>query len=104
MECLMERALKEYPLPAEVTLEEDGHPRIRRWTFIFDLYGFGIRYYDPRVTMRLMDLFQMAYRGRVKQLIVLALPSLFSPFWKMVQPFMKPATLEKVEFSDWDSI
>merc|ERR1712159_846749 len=101
MTCLMERALTEYPLPVEPALDEDGHPKIRRWTFIFDLHGFGMRYYDPRVSMRLLELFQVVHRGRVKKLLVLDAPQLFWGFWKLVQPFMRPATQEKLQFSDW---
>jgi hypothetical protein len=104
MTCLMERALKEYPFLQDAPLEDDGHPRIRRWTFIFDLYGFGLRYYDPRVTLRLLELFQVAYRSRVKKLMVLDAPKIFWGFFKMVQPFMRPVTKEKLQFSDWKTI
>merc|ERR1712151_1004483 len=103
MTCLMERALGEFQ-SADIVLESDGHPRTRQWTFIFDLYGFGLRYYDPRVTIRLLELFQVVHRGRVKKLIVLDAPSLFSGFWKIVKPFMKEATVEKIQFSTWEEI
>merc|ERR1712151_428381 len=103
MTCLMERALGEFQ-SADIVLESDGHPRTRQWTFIFDLYGFGLRYYDPRVTMRLLELFQVVHRGRVKKLIVLDAPSLFAGFWNVVKPFMKQATIEKVQFSSWHAI
>jgi len=50
--CLTERMLAEFPCPEGEALEDDGHPRTRRWSFIFDLHGFGLRYWDPTVTLR----------------------------------------------------
>merc|ERR1712032_1518867 len=104
MTCLLERALNEYPSSPDALLEEDGHPKTRQWSFIFDLYGFGLRYYDPRVTMRLLELFQVAHRGRLKKLFVLDAPWVFWSFWQIVRPFMKEETAAKVEFSDWETI
>jgi len=101
--CLLERALGEFNDAVDV-LEADGHPRTRRWTFIFDLYGFGLRYWDPRVSLRLLDLFQVAHRGRLKKFLVLDAPGMFGGFYSLVQPFMKPATGKKIQFSDWKTI
>eukprot|EP00928_Gymnodinium_smaydae_P071478 TRINITY_DN55043_c0_g1_i1.p1 TRINITY_DN55043_c0_g1~~TRINITY_DN55043_c0_g1_i1.p1 ORF type:complete len:308 (+),score=35.68 TRINITY_DN55043_c0_g1_i1:61-984(+) len=103
MTCLIEKALREYPA-RPITYEEDGHPRVRTWTFVFDLHGFGVRYYNPKVTMRLMHLFQLAYRQRVKKMIILDPPIIFKGFWKIVKPFMRPSTIEKVQFSHWQRI
>mmetsp|Transcript_6103 Transcript_6103/g.9894 ORF Transcript_6103/g.9894 Transcript_6103/m.9894 type:complete len:324 (-) Transcript_6103:45-1016(-) len=104
MTCLLERALNEYPTSVKFPLEDDGHPHVRRWTFIFDLYGFGLRYYDPRVTMRLLELFQVVHRGRLKKLFVLDAPYGFGSFWQIVRPLLKEETASKLEFSDWKTI
>merc|ERR1712176_1337832 len=50
------------------------------------------------------ELFQVAHRGRLKKLLVLDAPTIFSGFFRMVQPFFKPATREKLEFSNWELI
>lgn len=101
MTCLLERALREFPDQAQSVLEADGHPKTRQWTFIFDLHGFGLRYYDPRVTIKLLELFQVVHRGRLKKLMVLDAPRIFARFFRLVQPFFKPATRDKLEFTDW---
>lgn len=102
MTCLMESALAEYPSSPSIPLGDDGHPKARQWTFIFDLHGFGLRYYDPRVTLRLLELFQVVHRARVKKFFVLDSPSIFWGFWNMVKPFMNADTAAKIVFSNWE--
>merc|ERR1740121_3435658 len=101
--CLLERALCEFQ-EAPAVLEADGHPRVRTWTYIFDLHGFGMRYYDPRVTIRLLELFQVVHRGRLKKFLIMDAPGIFGGFFKLVTPFMRPATVQKIQFADWESI
>lgn len=104
MTCLLDRALKEFPEAPDAPFADDGHPKVRQWTYIFDLHGFGMRYYDARVPLRLLELFQVVHRGRLKKMICLDAPFGFGNFFNIVRPFMKPATREKLEFSSWESI
>jgi len=103
--CLFERALRDFPAASGgQSLDCHGHPRIRQWTFIFDLYGFGLKHGDPRVPIKLLELLQMAYRGRVKSLIVLNAPTLFWGLWAMISPFIKQVTTAKIQFANWNGI
>lgn len=100
MICLFERAMKEFPTPPSGHLDPlDGHVRVRKWTWVIDIYGFGVRHTDPRTTRNLITLLQTAYRGRLKKLIVLDAPTIFQGFYENVaKPFMKPRTASLVEF------
>lgn len=100
MICLFERALRDLPAnPNELVSPEDGHARVRQWTWIIDLYGFGVRHTNPKTSYNLITLLQTAYRGRLKRLVLLDAPTGFAPFYENVaKPFMKPATANRLEF------
>lgn len=100
MICLFERVLRALPMDPSMLVEaEDGHLRVRRWTWVIDLYGFGVRHSDPRTSRNLITLLQTAYRGRLKRLVLLDAPTGFQPFYeKVAKPFMKPRTAELIEF------
>merc|ERR1719195_1039108 len=103
MICLFERVLQEYPAAPSAPVDpEDGHARVRQWTWIIDLYGFGARHMDPRTSRNLITLLQTAYRGRLNKLVLLDAPTGFQPFYENVaKPFMKPRTADRLEFVRW---
>merc|ERR1712107_69407 len=47
MTCLFEQSLKAYP-------------QARKWTWIIDMHGCGLAHLDPRTSMRLLSLLQIA--------------------------------------------
>lgn len=99
MICLFEKALRDFPNPNAPVDPADGHLHVRKWTWIIDLYGFGMRHTNPKTTMNLITLLQTAYRGRLKKLILLDPHTGFKPFYENVaRPFMKPQTAERIEF------
>merc|ERR1719210_322800 len=103
MICLFERALQDFPADPSTPVDPvDGHARVRQWTWIIDLYGFGARHMDPRTSKNLITLLQTAYRGRLKKMVLLDAPSGFHTFFESVaKPFMKPRTADRIEFVRW---
>jgi len=100
MICLFERTLQEFPPKQNDALDpQDGHLRIRKWTWVIDLYGFGVRHMSPKTTYQLITLLQTAYRGRLKRCLLLDSPMGFETFYENVaKPFMKPATTALIDF------
>lgn len=95
MMCLFERTLRRHPAP-----DTGMH---RRWSWVIDLYGFGLRHMDPRTSVKLLHLLQTAYRARLKHLLIVDAPFGFWGLWKAVSSFIKPATSQLIEFVDWSS-
>jgi hypothetical protein len=88
MTCLFESALKKYP-------------RAKQWTWIIDMHGFGVGNLDPRTSIKLLHLLQVAYRGRLKRCVVLDAPLMFSGLWSVVQPFIAERTAKSIAFKTW---
>lgn len=91
MACVFERSLKKYP-------------GAKKWTWIIDMHGFGVGNLDPRTSIKLLHLLQVAYRGRLKRCIVLDAPLMFASLWSVVQPFIATRTAESIVFKTWPAI
>merc|ERR1712046_75043 len=88
MVCLFERALAAYP-------------SAKKWSWIIDMHDFGIYNLDPRTSIGLLHLLQVAYRGRLKHCIILDAPFLFESLWSMVCPFINERTAKSIVFKVW---
>jgi len=88
MVCLFERALRAYPAA-------------KQWTWIIDMHGFGVGHLDPRTSIALLRLVQVAYRGRLKRCVVLDAPLMFGGLWTVVKPFIASNTAEAIFFDTW---
>jgi hypothetical protein len=99
MACLFERALRE--VPAKSSTGGLNPPHVRKWSWVIDLYGFGFRHLDPRTSIRLLELMQVAYRGRLKHMLIVDAPVMFWGLWRAVKSFIKPATADLIEFVEW---
>lgn len=94
MACLFERALRQFPAPA---------PALRRWTWVIDMHGFGIKHTDPRTSIELLHLLDCAYPERLKLALVVDAPTIFWGLWNAVKPLMAAKTAAKIEFISWDN-
>lgn len=88
MTCAFERALK-------------AHSAAKQWTWVIHMHGFGLANLDPRVSVKLLHLLQVAYRGRLKRCIVLDAPRMFGSLWSSVSPFIRAKTAKAISFHTW---
>ena len=77
-------------------------PHITRWSWVVDIHGFGFRHLNPRTSIKLLELLQGIYRGRLKRLLIVDAPSMFWKLWSVVKRFIKPATAQLTEFVHWN--
>jgi len=69
--------------------------------------GFGLKHCDPRTSVALLRLLQVAYRDRLKRCIVLDAPSLFVDWlWLPLKNsgVIRPHTASLIEFKPWDDV
>jgi len=91
MACVFERSLRAYPLA-------------KKWTWIIHMHGFGLKNLDPRTSIKLLHLLQVAYRDRLKRAIVLDAPVMFGRSWSVIQPFIKEKTAKSIHFDTWPAV
>jgi len=91
MTCLFERALQRFP-------------KAKKWTWIIDMHGFGVGNMDPRTSIKLLHLLQVAYRGRLKRCIVLNAPFGWGVLWSSIQPFIQEKTASLIQFHVYPKI
>eukprot|EP00931_Biecheleriopsis_adriatica_P041443 TRINITY_DN23684_c0_g1_i1.p1 TRINITY_DN23684_c0_g1~~TRINITY_DN23684_c0_g1_i1.p1 ORF type:complete len:447 (-),score=61.98 TRINITY_DN23684_c0_g1_i1:27-1367(-) len=91
MTCLFERALKRYP-------------NAKKWTWIIDMHGFGIANMDPRTSIKLLNLLQVSYRGRLKRCIVLDAPFGFGTLWSSIKVLINKQTASSIQFRSYPEI
>jgi hypothetical protein len=96
MACLFERALQ-----SDTKGSTGGAPR--RWSWVIDLYGFGLRHMDPRTSVKLLELMQVAYRGRLKRILIVDAPTVFWGLWRAIKPFISRTTEQLIEFVEWEA-
>jgi hypothetical protein len=96
MACLFERALQ-----SDTKGSTGGAPR--RWSWVIDLYGFGLRHMDPRTSVKLLELMQVAYRGRLKRILIVDAPTVFWGLWRATKPFISRTTEQLIEFVEWEA-
>ena len=93
MACLFERALHQFPA---------SPPAVRRWTWVIDMHGFGIKHTDPRTSIELLHLLDCAFPERLKLMLIVDAPAVFSVLWTVVKPLMQAKTVAKIEFVTWE--
>lgn len=92
--CVLERAMQAYPGTAE---------RPGLFTWVVDIHGFGIisRHSDPRTSISLLALLKVAFKGRLKRIVVMAAPNSFWATWRVVRTVIDEKTDKCIEFLDW---
>jgi len=92
--CVLERALKAYPGTAD---------RPGLFTWVVDIHGFGLlsRHADPRTSISLLKLLKVAFKGRLKRIVVLSAPTSFWATWGAVRTVVDEETDKCIEFLDW---
>ncbi|KAG1676460.1 hypothetical protein FOA52_002280 [Chlamydomonas sp. UWO 241] len=78
-------------------------PGVESWVWLNDFIGFGLADCHPGLAMSFIELTGTHYPERLGQLIVLDAPSIMTPVWNMVRPFVDPATHKKIRFLPNDS-
>jgi len=73
-------------------------PRVERFIYVADLYNLGIGNLDLKSNIQFFKTIQAPYRGRVGQIILIDPPQAISLGIKVIKPFVKPETMEKVIF------
>lgn len=66
--------------------------------YIADLYNIGYGNLDLKTNLAFFRTIQAPYRGRLGQIILVDPPSAIWVALKIIKPFLKPETLEKVMF------
>ena len=95
--CVLERALRAYPGTAE---------RPGLFTWVVDIHGFGLlsRHSDPRTSVSLLTLLKVAFKGRLKRIVVLSAPTSFWATWSVVRTVVDEETDKCIEFLDWPQV
>jgi len=75
--------------------EERGVEKI---CLVFDLSGFSSASMDYELVRELFVLLANYYPERLGQVLLWSAPSVFSAFWRVIRPYIDPATAAKVQF------
>jgi len=67
---------------------------------IFDLSDIGYSNVDMKAVKRIIFLLTNMYPERLGRCFLLAAPALFSAFWTLISPMLKPKTTSKIQFVD----
>jgi len=73
-------------------------PGVERFIYVADLYNLGMGNLDLKTNIQFFKTIQAPYRGRVGQIILIDPPAAISLGIKVIKPFVKPETMEKVIF------
>lgn len=67
---------------------------------IFDLSDIGLSNVDMKAVKRIIFLLTNMYPERLGRCYLLDAPTLFSGFWALISPMLKPKTTRKIQFVD----
>jgi len=73
-------------------------PGVEKFVYIADMFNIGYQNMDLKTNIAFFKTIQAPYRGRLGQIILVDPPSTIWVAFKLVKPFMKPETIEKVMF------
>jgi len=73
-------------------------PGVERFIYVADLYNLGMGNLDLKSNIQFFKTIQAPYRGRVGHIILVDPPAAISLGIKVIKPFVKPETMEKVIF------
>lgn len=73
-------------------------PGVETFVYIADLYNIGYANMDIKTNLAFFRAIQAPYRGRMGQVLLVDPPATIWFALKMIKPFLKPETLEKVVF------
>ena len=73
-------------------------PGVERFVYIADLYNISIANMDLKTNIAFFRTIQAPYRGRLGQIFLIDPPSAIWLALKLIKPFLRPETLEKVLF------
>mmetsp|Transcript_16257 Transcript_16257/g.48423 ORF Transcript_16257/g.48423 Transcript_16257/m.48423 type:complete len:233 (-) Transcript_16257:2063-2761(-) len=65
-------------------------PGVESWVWLNDFAGFGLADCHPGLAMSFIELSGVHYPERLGQLLALDAPSMMTPVWNMVKPFIDP--------------
>jgi len=71
---------------------------VERFVYIADMFNIGYQNMDLKTNISFFKTIQAPYRGRLGQIILVDPPSTIWVAFKVIKPFLKPETLEKVMF------
>ncbi len=71
-------------------------PGVEQWVWFADFKGFGWQDCDPRLAQIFLDVSAKHYPERLGLFLIIDPPRIFRGLWRMLQPYIDPATKKKV--------
>ncbi|KAK9851370.1 hypothetical protein WJX84_005144, partial [Apatococcus fuscideae] len=77
-------------------------PGVEQWVWFADFKGFGWQDCDPRLAQIFLDVSAKHYPERLGLFLIIDPPRIFRGLWRMLQPYIDPATKKKVAVLPYD--
>ena len=71
-------------------------PGVEQWVWFADFKGFGWQDCDPRLAQIFLEVSAKHYPERLGLFLIIDPPRIFRGLWRMLQPYIDPATKKKV--------
>jgi len=99
--CYFDITLKhsyEHNIIAFENMIKSMQPGTEKFVYVADLFNMGLAKIDLKNNIAFFRTIQAPYRGRLGQLVLVDPPSAIWVGLRLVKPFLKPETLEKIMF------
>lgn len=87
-----------YALEAAISIADTSRNPLGQILCLFDLSGIGLGNMDAKALQAVFEVLQSHFPESLSELWFINTPMLFYGLWKVVAPFIQPATKEKITF------